>query len=61
MTMFDVNAIEAEVLKDLAEDRAADAKGKIKAKLVQISKAEKVLQTLRMEYKELLSEIAMDV
>ncbi len=60
MAMFDVNSIEAEVLKDLAEDRAADAKGKIKQKLIQIQKAEKVVQTLKMEYKELLTDIALE-
>jgi len=60
MAMFDVNSIEAEVLNDLAQDRAADAKGKIKQKLVQIQKANKVVETLKMEYKELLAEIALD-
>lgn len=60
MALFDVNSIEAEVQKELAEERSVAAKEKIKAKLVQISKAEKVLQTLQMEYKELLAEIAMD-
>lgn len=60
MALFDVNAIEAEVQKELAEERAGAAKDKIKAKLAQIAKAEKVVQTLKMEYKELLTDIALD-
>ena len=60
MAFFDVNAVEAEVQAELAAERATLAKEKIKAKLVQISKTEKILQTLQMEYKELLAEIAMD-
>lgn len=60
MALFDVNAIEAEVQKELAEERGKAAKEKIKAKLVQISKTEKILQTLRMEYQDLLAEIALD-
>jgi len=33
---------------------------KIKQKLIQIQKAEKVVQTLKMEYKELLTDIALE-
>lgn len=61
MAMFDVNAIEAEVQAELAAERAEVAKERIKAKLAQIAKAEKVLQTLNLEYQELLADIAMDV
>lgn len=60
MSLFDVNSIEAEVRKEIAEENSKLAKEKIKAKLLQISKAEKVLQTLNMEYKELLAEISLD-
>lgn len=60
MALFDINAIEAEVQKEMAEERAAAAKDKIKAKLAQIAKAEKVVQTLRMEYQELLTDISLD-
>jgi cell division protein FtsB len=60
MALFDVNAVEAEVQAELAAERGTAAKEKIKAKLVQIQKAEKILQTLRMEYKDLLAEIALD-
>ena len=60
MAMFDVNSIEKQVLEELAEERAEAAKDKIKAKLAQINKAEKVLQTLKMEYKELLADIALE-
>lgn len=60
MALFDVNSIEAEVQAELAEERAAEAKTKLKAKLAQIAKAKKVVQTLEMEYKELLTDIALD-
>lgn len=60
MALFDINSIEAEVQKELAEERAEAAKGLLKAKLAQIAKAEKVVQTLKMEYKELLTDIALD-
>ncbi len=60
MAMFDVNSIEAEVQAELAQERAEAAKGLLKAKLAQIAKAEKVVQTLKMEYKELLTDIALD-
>ena len=60
MAMFDINSIEEEVQKELAEERAQAAKAAIKAKLAQIAKAEKVVQTLKMEYKELLTDIALD-
>jgi ribosomal protein L29 len=60
MAMFDVNSLEAEVQKELAEERAEAAKGLLKAKLAQIAKAKKVVQTLEMEYKELLTDIALE-
>lgn len=60
MAMFDVNSLEAEVQAELAEERATAAKGLLKAKLAQIAKAKKVVQTLEMEYKELLTDIAME-
>lgn len=60
MAMFDVNSLEAEVQAELAAERAEAAKGLLKAKLAQIAKAEKVVQTLKMEYKELLTDIAME-
>ncbi|CAB4143786.1 hypothetical protein UFOVP447_239 [uncultured Caudovirales phage] len=60
MAMFDVNALESEVQAELAAERAEAAKGLLKAKLAQIAKAEKVVQTLKMEYKELLTDIALE-
>lgn len=60
MAMFDVNSLEAEVQAELAEERAEAAKSLLKAKLAQIAKAKKVVQTLEMEYKELLTDIAME-
>lgn len=60
MAMFDVNSLEAEVQAELAAERAEAAKSAIKAKLAQIAKAKKVVQTLEMEYKELLTDIALE-
>ncbi len=60
MALFDVNAIEAEVQAELAAERADAAKDKIKAKLAQIAKAEKVVQNLKLEYQALLTDIALD-
>lgn len=60
MVMFDVNALESEVQAELAAELAEAAKGLLKAKLAQIAKAEKVVQTLKMEYKELLTDIALE-
>lgn len=55
--MFDVNAIEKEAAAELAEERAREAKAKIKAKLRQIADAERVAENLREEYKILLRDI----
>lgn len=60
MALFDIKAVEDEVRQELAEQKAAEAKEKIKLKLVQISKAERVLQTLQMEYKDLIAQLAAD-
>lgn len=60
MALIDVTAIEQEVQAELAAERAEAAKGLLKAKLAQIAKAEKVVQTLKMEYKELLTDIALE-
>ena len=59
--MFDIKAVEAQARKELAEARAKEATTKIKSKLEQIAKAEKIVQTLRMEYEVLLKEIALEV
>lgn len=61
MAMFDVNAIEAEVQKELIAERTEAAKVKIKAKLAQINKAETVVQNLRLEYQALIADIALDI
>jgi hypothetical protein len=58
--MFDVNAVEAEALSELAEERTASAKVKIKDKLAQIARAEKVVQNLKLEYQALIADIALE-
>lgn len=60
MAMFDVNAVEAEALRELSEERTASAKVKIKDKLAQIARAEKVVQNLKLEYQALIADIALE-
>lgn len=60
MAMFDVNAVEAEAYRELAEERTASAKAKIKVKLAQIAAAERVVQNLRLEYEALIADIALE-
>lgn len=55
--MFDIKAIEADALKEIAEEQAKLAKGKIKAKLAEIARAERIVGNLREEYKVLLADI----
>lgn len=59
MTKINIKELEARVLEDLAAERAAAAESQIRAKLTQIAKAEKVVQTLQMEYQELLADIEL--
>ena len=61
MAMFDVNAVEAEAQRELAEERTASAQVKIKDKLAQIARAEKVVQNLKLEYQALIADIALEV
>jgi hypothetical protein len=60
MAMFDVNAVEAEAQRELAEERTASAQVKIKDKLAQIARAEKVVQNLKLEYQALIADIALE-
>lgn len=55
--MFDISAVEAEAQKEIAEEQAKVAKGKIKAKLSAIASAEQILANLRAEYQILLRDI----
>ena len=61
MAMFDVNKIEDEVRKEMAEERADEARARIKSHLVKIQKAEQVVENLKMEYKVMLADIAGEV
>ena len=57
--MFDVKKVEEEAAKELAAEKAAVAKGKIKESLKRIAAAEKVLQNLRDEHAVLLQDIGV--
>ena len=59
MQMFDIKALEKEVQSELADLYKEEAKGKVKEHLGRIRKAEKVLENLRLEYKVMLSDLAM--
>lgn len=59
--MFDIKSIEAEAQAEIIAERSSAAKEKIKAKLAQIDKAQKVVQTLRLEYAALLEDIGLEV
>jgi hypothetical protein len=55
--LFDVKKVQAEAEAEIAADRAQAAKTKIKAKLKQISDAERIVTNLRAEYDVLLADI----
>lgn len=58
MSLFDINAVEAEAKKELDEEKSKDAKKRIKAKLAEIDKFQKALANAQREYKELLLDIS---
>jgi hypothetical protein len=55
--MFDINAVEAEARKELADEKAKAAKGKIKTSLVKIEQARTILRNLEEEHQVLLRDI----
>lgn len=55
--MFDVKAIAAEAEKEVADELAGIAKGKIKASLRAIAQAKKVLANLEAEHAVLLRDV----
>ena len=55
---FDARKVAAEAQEELAQERAAEAKTKIKAKLRQIAAAKAVVSNLEEEYQVLLRDIA---
>lgn len=59
--MFDIKKVEEEARKEIAEEQAKAAKGKIKDKLAQISKARAVVQQLEREYEVMIQEVGADV
>lgn len=55
--MFDIKELERQARDEVHEERAKDAKTKIKAKLKAIVAAEAVVVNLRQEYAVLLRDI----
>ncbi len=55
--MFDIKKLEAEVATELATEKAAAAKAKIKNALKYIADAKSVVRTLEDEYAVLLKDI----
>lgn len=55
--MFDIKELERQARDEVNEERAKDAKTKIKAKLKAIAAAEAVAANLRQEYAVLLRDI----
>lgn len=55
--MFDIKELERQARDEVNEERAKDAKTKIKAKLKAIVAAEAVVVNLRQEYAVLLRDI----
>ncbi len=57
--MFDIKAVEAEAQKELAEEKAKAAKGKIKASLQKIESARAILRNAEDEHAVLLRDIGL--
>lgn len=55
--MFDIKKVVAEAEKEVAEEKAATAKTKIKASLKRIADAEAILRNAREEHEVLLRDI----
>jgi hypothetical protein len=56
--MFDVKKVQEEAAKELADEAATKAKGRIKDKLRQIEQAKRVLANLNRELEDLYGEIS---
>lgn len=59
--MFDIKAVEKEAKEEIQAERANAAKAKLKAKLAEINRTEKILATQKMEYEVLLKDISLEV
>jgi hypothetical protein len=55
--MFDIKKVEAEALKEIAEEKAKGAKTKIKASIAKIDAARTILRNLEEEHQVLLRDI----
>lgn len=55
--MFDIKALEAEARKEVDDELATAAKGKIKASLRAIAQARKVLANLESEHQALMRDV----
>lgn len=58
MVLVDIKAVDAEVRKELADEKVKNAKIKLKAKLATIDAARTVLANAEREYEDLLATIA---
>lgn len=58
MALVDIKAVDAEVRKELADEKVKTAKIKLKAKLATIDSARTVLANAEREYEDLLATIA---
>jgi DNA-binding transcriptional regulator GbsR (MarR family) len=52
-----ISAAVAEAEKEVAEEKAKDAKRQIKAKLQEIERAEKIVANLRIQYDALIRDL----
>lgn len=58
--MFDINEVLKDAQEELAAERAKRAKERIKAKLIEIERAKKIVANLEAEYALLLKDIGSD-
>ena len=58
--LFDVNALEADVDKEMLEAHVKDAKARLISKRKEIRSAERIVRNLEREYQLLLLEITDD-
>jgi hypothetical protein len=58
--MFDIKAIQKDAEEELYAERAERAKSRIKAKLIEIERAKKIVANLEAEYALLLKDLGSD-
>lgn len=58
--MFDVKQVITEAQKELNDEKAKQAKTRVKDKLVQLDKAKKIVSNLERELEDLYAELGQD-